>query len=294
MEYRIERYQNCERFNGQYQDIYHFLLEAGKLDYNEHFHWGRFEWMHAHSFLDEEMLTRIVLFRDENEAIVGLITYDTSYDDRLYLIHTSSEKQLLERMIDTVLEFEGSGAVMKVNAKDAALCQMLREKGFGKKHKCGSVLSLDLSNPLEYGMPNAYTMSPQGFVADPWQYQLVIHRGFDNDGIPEKWEDAFLKRIPHGNEDLKTFAIANGEYCAHCGLWYTTGDTAYVEPVATVPEHRKQGLAKATIYEACARAKALGAKRAIVLSDQEFYFRIGFTLSSEVYAWRKGDSANSD
>lgn len=294
MGYSIERYQNCERFNEQYQDIYQFLLEAGKLDYNEHFHWGRFEWMHAHSFLDEDKLTRIVLFKDENGAIVGLITYDTSYDDRGYLIHTSSEKSLLERMIETVLESEGLGAVMKVNAKDAVLCRMLREKGFEKKHKCGSVLSLDLSNSLEYDMPDAYTMSPRGFAADPWQYQLAIHRGFDNDGIPEKWEDAFLKRIPHGNEDLKTFAIAHNEYCAHCGLWYTTGVTAYVEPVATVPEHRKQGLAKAAVYEACTRAKALGAKRAIVLSDQEFYFRIGFALSSEVYAWGKKDSANPD
>lgn len=250
--------------------------------------------MHAHSFLDEDKLTRIVLFKDENGAIVGLITYDTSYDDRGYLIHTSSEKSLLERMIETVLESEGLGAVMKVNAKDAVLCRMLREKGFEKKHKCGSVLSLDLSNSLEYDMPDAYTMSPRGFAADPWQYQLAIHRGFDNDGIPEKWEDAFLKRIPHGNEDLKTFAIAHNEYCAHCGLWYTTGDTAYVEPVATVPEHRKRGLAKAVVYEACTRAKALGAKRAIVLSDQEFYFRIGFALSSEAYAWGKEDSTDFD
>lgn len=278
----------------QYQDIYRFLLEAGKLDYNEHFHWGRFEWMQAHSFLDEDKLTRIVLFRDENGAVVGLITYDTSYDDRVYLIHKSSEKPLLERMIETVLESEGLGAVMKVNAKDAVLCRMLREKGFEKKHKCGSVLSLDLSNSLEYDMPDAYTMSPRGFAADPWQYQLVIHRGFENDGIPEKWEDAFLKRIPHGNEDLKTFAIAHNEYCAHCGLWYTTGDTAYVEPVATVPEHRKQGLAKAAVYEACTRAKALGAKHAIVLSDQEFYYRIGFTLSSVAHAWGKEDSTDFD
>ena len=80
-------------------------------------------------------------------------------------------------------------------------------------------------------------MSPREFAADPRQYQLMIHRGFDNDGTPEKWDAELLKRIPHANDALKAFAIANREYCAHCGLWYTTGDTAYVEPVATVPEH---------------------------------------------------------
>ena len=287
MEYRIERYKNCQRFNEQYESIYQFLLEAEKLEYNEHFHWGRFEWMHTHSYLDEDKLTSIAMFKDENGTIVGLTTYDTGYDDRVYLIHTSSDKMLLEYMVDTILEAEGDGAVIKANSNDTVLCQILQEKGFEKKHRCACILSLDLTNPLDYSMPDAYSMSPQGCVADPWQYQLVIHKGFGNDGIPERWDDEFLKRIPHVNEDLKTFAIANNEYCAHCGLWYSTGDTAYVEPVATVPEHRKQGLAKAVVYEACTRANAFGAKRAIVISDQEFYFRIGFILSSEVYDWER-------
>ena len=287
MEYRIERYKNCQRFNEQYESIYQFLLEAEKLEYNEHFHWGRFEWMHAHSYLDEDKLTSIAMFKDENGTIVGLTTYDTGYDDRVYLIHTSSDKMLLEYMVDTVLEAEGDGAVIKANSNDTVICQILQEKGFEKKHRCACILSLDLTNPLDYSMPDAYSMSPQGCVADPWQYQLVIHKGFGNEGIPERWDDEFLKRIPHVNEDLKTFAIANNEYCAHCGLWYSTGNTAYVEPVATVPEHRKQGLAKAVVYEACTRAHAFGAKRAIVISDQEFYFRIGFILSSEVYDWER-------
>ena len=291
MRYKIERYKNCERFNEQYQGIHQFLLEAEKQEYNEHFHWGRFEWMHAHSYLDEKKLTNIIIFKDEKDVIVGLTTYDTCYDDRVYLIHTSSDKLLLESMVDIVTKDEGDRAILKVNAKDAVLCQVLRKKGFEKKDRCACILSLDLANPLEYDIPDAYRMSPQGFAADPWQYQLVIHKGFDNEGIPEKWDDKFLKRIPNVNEDLKTFAIANknNEYCAHCGLWYSTGETAYVEPVATVPEHRKQGLAKAVIYEACARAKALGAKRATVVSDQEFYFRIGFTLSSEVYDWTRNN-----
>ena len=287
MEYRIERYKNCQRFNEQYESIYQFLLEAEKLEYNEHFHWGRFEWMHSHSYLDEDKLTSIAMFKDENGTIVGLTTYDTGYDDRVYLIHTSSDMMLLEYMVDTILEAEGDGAVIKANSNDTVICQILQEKGFEKKHRCACILSLDLTNPLDYSMPDAYSMSPQGCVADPWQYQLVIHKGFGNEGIPERWDDEFLKRIPHVNEDLKTFAIANNEYCAHCGLWYSTGNTAYVEPVATVPEHRKQGLAKAVVYEACTRANAFGAKRAIVISDQEFYFRIGFILSSEVYDWER-------
>ena len=289
MKYKMERYKNCERFNEQYQSIYQFLVEADNEEYNEHFHWGRFEWMHAHTYLDEDKLNRIVMFKDEKDRIVGLLTYDTSYDDRVYFIHIGSDKLLLGFMIDTVMKDEGNGAVLKVNDKDRVLCQILQERGFEKKGRCDCVLSLNLSNSLEYSIPDAYTMSPRGFAADPWQYQFVIHKGFDHDGIPEKWDDELQKQIPNGKEDLKTFVIARNEYCSHCGLWYSTGRTAYVEPVVTVPEHRRQGLAKAVVYEACTRAKGLGAKRAVVLSDQKFYFRIGFTLSSEVYDWTSGD-----
>ena len=287
MHYTIERYQNCVRFNEQYQELYQFLLHAEKLEYNEHFHWGRFEWMHRHSYLDIDRLTSIVIFRDADGEIVGLITYDTSYDDRTYLIHTSEDADLLNAMVDAVLAGEESKAIIKVNSKDDALCAVLRERQFERTHRDNTVLTLDLSRELEYSLSEDYSISQPGFDADDWQYQLVIHKGFDNEGIPEKWSDEVLALTPNENADLKVFAIAEDIYCAHCGLWYTEGDTAYVEPVVTVPQHRGQRLAKTVVYEACNRARKLGAKKAIVLSDQEFYYRIGFECSSEVYCWER-------
>lgn len=287
MHYTIERYRNCVRFNEQYQELYQFLLHAEKLEYNEHFHWGRFEWMHRHFYLDIDKLTSIVIFRDADGEIVGLITYDTSYDDRTYLIHTSEDADLLNAMVDAVLAGEESKAIIKVNSKDDALCAVLQERQFKRTHRDNTVLTLDLSRELEYSLSKDYSISQPGFDVDDWQYQLVIHKGFDNEGIPEKWSDEVLALTPNENADLKVFAVAEDIYCAHCGLWYTEGDTAYVEPVVTVPQHRGQGLAKTVVYEACNRARKLGAKKAIVLSDQGFYYRIGFECSSEVYCWEK-------
>ena len=287
MHYTIERYRNCERFNAQYQQITRFLLRAEKLEYNEHFHWGRFEWMHRHSYLDVDKLTSIVIFRDADGEIVGLITYDTSYDDRTYLIHTSEDTQLLNAMVDTILADEESKAIIKVNSKDDSLCAVLRKRQFERTHLDNTVLTLDLSQELDCRISGDYSISQPGFDVDDWQYQLVIHKGFDNEGIPEKWADEVLELTPNENADLKIFALQSGEYCAHCGLWYTEGDTAYVEPVVTVPQHRGKGLAKAVVYEACNRARKLGARRATVLSDQGFYYRIGFECSSEVYCWEK-------
>lgn len=290
MAYRMEKYKNCERMNEQYPEIYRFLLRAEKFPYNEHFHWGRFEWMHTHSMLEEDKLTNIAMFRDENDEIVGMITYDTFYDDRVYLLHTSSDECLLNKMIDAVFENENGAVTIKVNSKDEALANVLRERQFERTQKDGSMLELDLGGALDYVIPDPYSIPPQEFVMDRWQYQFVIHKGFDNEGIPERWDDEVFARLTRGfnqNTGLRTFAVADGVYCAHCGLWYTEGDSAYVEPVLTVPEHRKKGLAKAVVYEACKRARNLGAKRATVLSDQEFYYKIGFKCSSEVYCWEK-------
>ncbi len=287
MNYRIEKYKNCKRFNEQYQDIYSFLLNAEKFEYNEHFHWGRFEWMQIHTMLDEDKLTNIVLFRDNSNKIVGMLTYDTFYDDRVYLLHTTSDKSLLNKMVDIVIEDEVGEATIKVNSKDEVLAEVLLQRQFERKELDNTVLELDLSETLEYAIPDEYSISPQNFTLDDWKYQLVIHKGFDNEDIPDKWDDEVLTRGVNINPQLRTFAILNDEYCAHCGLWYTEGDSAYVEPVVTTPDHRKKGLAKAVIYEACNRAKNLGAKSATVLSNQDFYYRIGFKCSSEVYCWKK-------
>ncbi len=54
------------------------------------------------------------MFKDENNVIVGLTTYDTCYDDRVYLIHLSSDKLLLESMVDIVTKDEGDRAILKV------------------------------------------------------------------------------------------------------------------------------------------------------------------------------------
>lgn len=285
MSFFVDKYKNCERFNEQYLEIYRFLLRAEKQSCNEHFPWGRFAWMHKHSYLDKERLTSIVMFREDTGEIVGMITYDTCYDDRTYLIHTIDDKTLLNQMVDSVLENEETKAVIKVNSQDAALSQVLRERHFRRTHRDNMLLELDLNQNLEYKISDGYFVSRPGFDVDNWQYQMVIHRGFDNVDIPEKSSDELLAPAPKENADLKIFALRSGEYCAHCGLWYTEGEAAYVEPVVTIPQHRKEGLAKAVVYEACNRARKLGAKRAIVLSDQEFYFRIGFKCSSEVYCW---------
>ena len=81
----------------------------------------------------------------------------------------------------------------------------------------------------------------------------------------------------------------NGEYTAYCCLWYDERtDYAYIEPVCTIPSYRGKGIAKALIYEALNRVKALGAKRAFVISDMEFYHKLGFEKILHYTFYSKG------
>ena len=155
---------------------------------------------------------------------------------------------------------------------------------FEKRECRDKVLELSLADEKQYSLPNEISISSKEFKADPWKYQVVIHKGFDHEGLPEKDDDSSATIPPHYNTELKVFAVDKNEYCAHCGCWYTQGDTAYIEPVVTIPRCRHLGLGRAVVYEAVNRARAMGARRAVVLSSQEFYYKLGFTESSEFCA----------
>lgn len=288
--YTIENYKGSKRFNSLYSEICSFLRTAADKGCNEHFHWGRFDWMMAHPFLDVDMLSKNAVFRDESGSIVGAALFDTSFDDRWYILHFSDDRELLRCMIEYVTESDMDSVTIKASLSDPSLCTLLNSMGF-KKQYSEKVLQMDLSSDLSYSVPNGFRISAPDEEINNRQWKRVIHRGFNNEGEPEEASGDAAEAEKHleNSQYIKVFAVNHGEYTAHCGVWYGGGDTAYIEPVATVPEHRRKGLGKAVVYEAVSRAKKCGAKRAVVLSDQEFYFRIGMTVSSEIGTWSKNE-----
>ena len=284
--YTMSRYKDNIRFHEQYGEIHNFLQAVADGGCNEHFHWGRLDWMMAHSYLDTERLTRIALFRNEKEELAGVATYDTEFQDRWYLLHAVSDEALLRQMIEYAVNSENGPVTVKANHTDTMLCGLLEREGF-ERRGAGSVLQMELSQALPVRLPRGFALNAPDLELNNRQWRLVIHRGFDQEGLPEEWSEAVEEAAKHLEIPayIKVFAMKGEEYAAHCGMWYRGGETAYIEPVVTLPEHRGKGLGRAVVYEAMGRARERGAKRAIVLSDQKFYFRIGMTKSSEVITW---------
>ena len=135
-------YPKNQRFTTEYNEINVFLAKCADVGYNEHFHWGRFEWMMIHTMLDEDKTDQITIFKDESGIITGLITYDTMYNDRWYLIHTTDDINLLSMMIDHIISVYGERAEIKVNSCDFVLNELLLSRGFHSEQAAETVFCL--------------------------------------------------------------------------------------------------------------------------------------------------------
>jgi predicted N-acetyltransferase YhbS len=114
----------------------------------------------------------------------------------------------------------------------------------------------------------------------------VLWRGFDHDGAPPQEGVADRVRAqatPGFRRDLTIVAVApDDEYASFAGMWVVPQNrVAYVEPVATDPDHRRLGLGRAAVVEALRRARNAGAIAAYVGSDQPFYASIGFEVTCQ-------------
>lgn len=96
--------------------------------------------------------------------------------------------------------------------------------------------------------------------------------GFHNDirtAVENRDESNWYRNIqtaPLYRRDLDLIAVApDGAIAAFCTIWFDdVTRTAYFEPVATVPAHRRRGLGKAVLLEGLRRLKRLGATVAFV------------------------------
>ena len=72
--YSVENY-SITRINLQFKEIRNFIQKNYDTGFNEHIHWGRLDWMMAHSYLVVDRLPVIALFRDKGGRLVGVVLY---------------------------------------------------------------------------------------------------------------------------------------------------------------------------------------------------------------------------
>lgn len=288
MELQIKHYPQ-KRLCGAFDAVIAFLKEHGAKGLNKNWHWARWEWLLAHPSLDESTLPSIGLFMDGGK-LTGLVTHDMRA--QTYILVDPRYAFLKPRMVDYAMKELSHGGVsgIFVDEQDQQLISAAREKGYMRAAYDETVLELDCSKELPYSLKPPFYLTDYETDRNLDRYEAVIHRGFENKGDPPTGlTEADISARPHENPRLAVFAAApDGDYAAHCGTWYQPDtEICYVEPVVTVPECRKLGLGGAVVYESINRCSRLGAKKAIVISDQTFYHRIGFKKYAVCHLWEK-------
>lgn len=126
---------------------------------------------------------------------------------------------------------------------------------------------MSATGALAFHLPSGYRFVKNAEL-DQEKILRCLWKGFNHEEEEGPWDaghmdDAYLlMTAPHYTpqypaviEEEKT-----GDYVCFAGMWWTPQNhLAYMEPLATVPEHRRKGLASAALSELYRRMKPLGA-----------------------------------
>jgi len=146
-----------------------------------------------------------------------------------------------------------------------------------------------LSRP---GLPEGFVIRSMADENDLERRRKAFGRGFNHED-PKEWPSLYsyqeLQKAPDYRKEQDLYVVApDGEFVSFCILWWDERNRiGILEPVGTVPEHRRKGLARAVVHEAVQRAAALGAEKVVVGAGLDFYLAIGFEKKSANHAWAR-------
>ena len=160
------------------------------------------------------------------------------------------------------------------------------------KEKKETIMELSLDRDFSSNLPEGLQLREMDQIADRDALEWLFWQGFDHGDDREAFERS-LDHVPHVRRHFNkalclSAADISGDPVSHCSLWFHQDmDYAYVEPVCTIPGYRGKGIAAALLSEAFSRAKALGAKKAYVISDLPLYEKLGFQKAQHYSFYRK-------
>ena len=150
----------------------------------------------------------------------------------------------------------------------------------------------DFRKSLNHPLPEGFRfVEPEKM--DAAKISECCWKGFDHEASEGPWDGEYesvlrLMATPHTTYNYDV-AIENelGEYVCFAGMWWTPENhLAYMEPLCTVPQYRRKGLAAAALSELYRRMKPLCATHMTGGADP-FYEKIGFEPCVGWTFWEK-------
>ncbi len=292
MKYRFSKFNDsC------YEEVRRFLIELSNEDRTHiNWNWARWEWMYFHPDFHISISEKIGLWYS-GDKIVGTAIFDHYLGEGFFAVKKGFEelkKEIICYMIENFSDENGLG--IAVNDNDNKTVELMLSCGFSPCEQSENILELKLDEAdFSFNVCDNIKFCCLDIKNDLYKHHKLLWKGFDHEGEPPVDEETLKKQsrmLSAHNLNTGLHITAENEkleYVAYCGLWFDNKtDYVYVEPVCTIPEYRNKGYAKAVLSEALNRGYNMGTKSAYVISDSEFYKRIGFRQHSHyTFYWHK-------
>ena len=231
-------------------------------------------------FIEDHLIGASLIDMYFGEAFVGVLSnYKYLYSE------------ILKYAFDNLKDDQGLGVTFNDDNKEE-IDEAIKQ-GFYKVDAEEVMLEIELKDDYPISLPEGFTFEEYDAQEHPQEIEWLFYQGFNNGNDKEEFLKNYKEPIrnrPHFNKTL-CIVIKNkeGEMVASASSWYDKRvDYAYVEPVCVLPSYRKMGLGKAAVYLSINHSRKLGASRAIVNSNQEFYKRLGFIYKDHYsFYWKK-------
>lgn len=279
------------RILSDHMAVYQFMTEIYERDWRNGVPAPFMEYALSSDWMDKRYVHRNRIWFD-GEKIVALVFYENPVTDVYFSLRPGYEF-LAEEMI----AYAGSDMPtvddkkrLVIFGSQTALIEAARKAGWRREFSYWEKVR-DFSEPLERPLPEGYRFADAPL--DAAKISQCCWKGFGHEEEEGPWDGSYefdlsLLAAPHATFE-HAVAIENeaGEYVCYAGMWWTPENKlAYMEPLCTVPAHRRKGLAAAAMSELYRRMRPLGATHMTGGGDP-FYDKVGFKPTIEWILWVK-------
>ncbi len=275
--------------------IYQFMLDIYERDWRNGVPAPFFEYAYS-SFAYWMDITYSYKNRiwEDNGEIVAFCFYESPVTDIFFSLKPGYE-ELAPEMIayaDACMPIKNEKIKLTLFVGQDALISAAKQAGYYQESESLD-MQFDFDDELDYPLPEGFHfVGPDEYDID--KISKCCWKGFDHEQNEGPWDHQYeqsnylIEVAPHATPNLAAIiADEKGEYACFAGMWWTPENKlAYMEPLCTIPEYRRKGLAAAALSELYRRTKALGATH-MTGGDNGFYKAIGYKPAEKWTRWKK-------
>jgi predicted N-acetyltransferase YhbS len=284
-----------------YNKVFAFLTDLYNIETLNSYLLPQF-YEHAHTSpkFSYKLSSRFGLW-EEDDNLVGIACYEMNLGECFVCIKKGYDMLLpemvrySEKNLSAVIENKNCLTIW-VAEKEEIKKEILGKMGY-KRNGISSVNIFPYSKPFpQKDLPKGFSVISLNDENDYEKIHACLWKGFDRG--PDVKNDSgdiynvdgriLMQSGPTFRKDLTTIIKnAKGEYVCYAGMRIDDKNNyAYLEPLATVPEYRRMGLATIALTKAMEKTKELGAKYCFG-GNREFYSSIGFEILTNIETWKK-------